>query len=44
MADQESYFYERKYMITKKFIQSCYACFMSHEGSRKSIKKKENWI
>jgi hypothetical protein len=26
--------------LPKKFIQSCYACFMSHKSSRKSIKKR----
>ena len=36
MADMDSYYFETKYSITKKFIKCCYACFLSHKSSRKS--------
>jgi hypothetical protein len=36
MADMESYYFETKYSITKRFIKCCYACFLSHKSSRRS--------
>ena len=36
LADIESYHFDRKYSITKNFIRSCYACFLSHKSSRKT--------
>ena len=36
MADLESYYFPTKYTVTKRFINSCYACFLSHRSSRKS--------
>jgi hypothetical protein len=36
MADLESYYFETKYSITKRFVKCCYACFLSHKSSRKS--------
>jgi hypothetical protein len=36
MADLESYHFETKYSIVKRFVRSCYACFFSHRSSRRS--------
>ena len=36
LADLESYYFENKYSITKRFIKCCYACFLSHKSSRRS--------
>ena len=36
MCDMESYYFDKKYTITKRFIRSCYACFLSHKSSRKN--------
>ena len=36
MADMESYYFEHKYSIARRFIKCCYACFLSHRSSRKS--------
>jgi hypothetical protein len=36
MADLESYYFETKYSIVKRFVRSCYACFLSHRSSRRS--------
>ncbi len=36
MCDMESYYFEKKYTICKRFIRSCYACFLSHKSSRRS--------
>jgi hypothetical protein len=36
MADLESYCFETKYSIVKRFVRSCYACFLSHRSSRRS--------
>jgi len=36
MSDLESYYFETKYSIVKRFIKCCYACFLSHKSSRKS--------
>ena len=35
LADLESYTFVNKYSITKRFVSSCYACFLSYKGSRK---------
>jgi len=36
LADMENYYFPTKYTVTKKFIKSCYSCFLSHRSSRKS--------
>jgi hypothetical protein len=35
MADLESYSFVNKYSVTKRFVSSCYACFLSYKGSKK---------
>jgi hypothetical protein len=31
-----AYYFETKYKVVRKFISSCYACFLNHGSSRKS--------
>ena len=35
MADLESYWFKNMYTVTKKFVTSCYSCFLSYKGKRK---------
>ena len=35
LADLESYWFKNMYSVTKKFVTSCYSCFLSYKGKRK---------
>ena len=35
LSDLESYHFDNKYTIAKRFVRCCYACFLSHKSSRK---------
>jgi len=36
LADMQSYYFENMYTITSKFIQCCYACFLTNKSTRKT--------
>jgi transposase InsO family protein len=35
LSDLESYHFENKNTVVKRFVRCCYACFLSHKSSRK---------
>jgi len=35
LADMQLYYFKNKYTVTKRFVQSCYSCFLSQTGTKK---------